>query len=232
MPLNKSKGNMYPWVTHTHSHLRGRCPHGCSYCYVQAHERRWGTGAFAGPLRLDERELRARYGSGKTVFIEHQNDLFADRVPREYISKVLAHCAAWPDNTYVFQSKNPGRMAACWRVGALPPKRLLGVTIESNRHHKVAMGNAPEPALRYRSCGEFPVDFVTVEPIMDFDVGELVKWLNCIAPRFVNIGADSKGHGLPEPSWEKVQALLGELDGFEIREKHNLERLKGAVHEA
>lgn len=39
MALTKSKGNMYPWVTHTHTHLRGECPHGCRYCYVQAMER-------------------------------------------------------------------------------------------------------------------------------------------------------------------------------------------------
>jgi hypothetical protein len=34
MPLKKSEGNMYPWVTHTHSHLAGACPHECK-CYVQ-----------------------------------------------------------------------------------------------------------------------------------------------------------------------------------------------------
>jgi len=43
----------------------------------------------------------------------------------------------------------------------------------------------------------------------------------------VNIGADSKGHGLPEPSPDKVHALIEKLTGYgiEIREKHNLERL-------
>ena len=30
--LNKSKGNMYPWVTHTWNPIRGRCPHNCQYC--------------------------------------------------------------------------------------------------------------------------------------------------------------------------------------------------------
>jgi DNA repair photolyase len=34
MSLKKSTGNMYPWVTHTHCHLGGQCPHKCVYCYV------------------------------------------------------------------------------------------------------------------------------------------------------------------------------------------------------
>lgn len=32
MPLNKAKGNMYEWVTHTWNPLAGECSHGCSYC--------------------------------------------------------------------------------------------------------------------------------------------------------------------------------------------------------
>lgn len=32
MSLKKSKGNMYDWVSHTHSHLSGKCGHQCGYC--------------------------------------------------------------------------------------------------------------------------------------------------------------------------------------------------------
>jgi DNA repair photolyase len=35
MPLNPSKGNMYPFVTHTWNPIRGKCPHDCSYCYMK-----------------------------------------------------------------------------------------------------------------------------------------------------------------------------------------------------
>ena len=69
--------------------------------------------------------------------------------------------------------------------------------------------------------------FVTIEPILDFDPDELVFCISEIKPDFVNIGADSKGHGLPEPSKEKILKLIGMLaaKGIEIREKHNMERL-------
>lgn len=31
MPLNKSTGNMYKFITHTWNTIKGECPHGCSY---------------------------------------------------------------------------------------------------------------------------------------------------------------------------------------------------------
>ena len=50
-----------------------------------------------------------------------------------------------------------------------------------------------------------------------------------IKPEFVSIGADSKGHNLPEPSWDKVQSLIKELKKFtEVKVKDNLMRLKNA----
>jgi len=69
--------------------------------------------------------------------------------------------------------------------------------------------------------------FVTIEPIMDFDLADLVTWIILIRPEFVNIGADSKGHKLPEPSSDKVRQLIRMITaaGIEIREKHNLGRL-------
>ncbi len=70
--------------------------------------------------------------------------------------------------------------------------------------------------------------FVTIEPIMDFNLVALLLAIEFIGPEFVTIGADSKGHGLVEPPWKKVEILISELSKFtEIRQKKNLERLKG-----
>ena len=231
MPLNKSRGQMYPWVSHMHSHLRGKCPHGCSYCYVQAHERRWNTGAFAGPLRLDESQLRVRYGKGKSIFIEHQNDLFAEEVPERFIRQIADHCCQYRENQYVFQTKNPLRLA---QTLGLPNDCLVGVTVETNRTHP-QMGRTPSPENRMLGCLLLKEKlhpsrtFITIEPIMDFDLAVLLGWLGSIGPGFVNIGADSKGHKLPEPKPAKIAKLIegiGKL-GIEIREKHNLGRLLG-----
>jgi len=69
---------------------------------------------------------------------------------------------------------------------------------------------------------------VTIEPIMDFDLIELVTIIKNIKPEWVNIGADSKGHNLPEPSKEKINALIEELKKItEVKIKDNLKRLRG-----
>lgn len=55
-----------------------------------------------------------------------------------------------------------------------------------------------------------------------------LPWLQKDRPEFLNLGADSKGHGLPEPTVSKIHALVDKLKeyGIELREKHNLKRLK------
>ena len=42
MPLKKSAGNMYSWITHTWGPVTGRCGYGCAYCYVPRIARRFG----------------------------------------------------------------------------------------------------------------------------------------------------------------------------------------------
>ena len=72
---------------------------------------------------------------------------------------------------------------------------------------------------------------VTIEPILDLDPVVMVGWLKTIEPDFVNIGADSKGSKLQEPTPEKIReliALIGKA-GIEIRKKLNLERLIGKL---
>lgn len=224
MGLKKSTGNMYPWVSHTHSHLGGECPHKCSYCYVD--NPRFGRPEkYKGPLRLIEGEFDVKYGTGKTIFIENCNDMWAKDVPISFINRVLIHCLSWPDNTYVFQTKNPiGYSRNC---DDLPTNSILGCTIETNRDTS-SFSKAPLPSNRVIPMMFLPFKkFITIEPILDFDVDILSKWIAGTSPDFVNIGADSKGHGLPEPPMWKVEALIKSLkeSGIEIREKHNLERL-------
>ena len=235
MPLKKSKGNMYPWVSHTHTHLGGECPHRCSYCYVD--DPRFGRPArYQGPLRLIEDEFKVKYDEKTltknggtypgTIFINHCNDLFAEEVPGDLVLRILTHCSLWPENTYVFQTKNPGRYSKF--IDFLPANRILGCTIETNRPI-LDISKAPSPVSRAYHMNRLRGErrFVTIEPVMDFDVDVLAGWIADINPEFLNLGADSKGHSMPEPTVEKIHALVGKLKeyGIELREKHNLERL-------
>lgn len=226
MPLKKAQGHMYPWVTHTHSHLGGECPHKCSYCYVD--NPRFGRPErYKGELRLIEKEFSVKYGIGNTIFVENCNDLFAEEVPQEYIHRILRHCKEYDENTYVFQTKNPIR---AFYVGKLrwPTNSIIGCTIETNRDIS-AISKAPQPKERFEAMKMIDgPKFLTIEPVLDFDVLPFAARINEVKPDFVNIGADSKGHNLPEPTIEKVEKLIQWLADLEIevREKHNLERLR------
>lgn len=228
MSLKKFKdgSNMYPWVSHGHCHLGGECSHHCAYCYVE--NARFGRPEkFKGPIRLLEKEFTVKYGEGKTIFMEYQNDLFAQDVPKEMIVKVINHCREWPKNIYVFQSKNPSRFSEVLDI--VPEGSILGCTIETNRDIP-HVSFAPNPTCRYIAMRNLPKTFkrfLTVEPVLDFDVDILAQWIGEIKPDFLNLGADSKNHNLSEPTVEKIMALVEELKkyGVELREKHNLQRL-------
>jgi len=228
MSLRKNKvgSNMYGWITNMHSHLGGECIHRCKYCYVD-NPISGRNPKFTGPIRLMEEELSVDYGNNKTIFIEHQNDLFAKNVPDEFIRRIVAHCVHYPGNTYMFQTKNPYRMLD-WLM-FLPSNSILGTTIETNRMMNIS--EAPCPYQRYKAMLEIPVKFkrfITIEPVLDFDVDIFAEWIGNMKLDFINLGADSKGHNLPEPTIEKVMQLVEKLKeyGIELREKYNLERLK------
>jgi hypothetical protein len=64
------------------------------------------------------------------------------------------------------------------------------------------------------------------EPIMDFDLPELVFLVKMCNPTQVNIGADSGNNSLPEPDKEKVLELIAALSEFTtVKQKKNLKRI-------
>lgn len=224
MRVNRSKGNMYDWVTHTWGPIVG-CQHQCQYCYVKAFRDQPVEPVWSGPLPFP------KLGQNRVIFVGHLCDMFAENVPASMIQAVLAHCDLFPENTYVFQTKNPERLVSNLR---LPDdnRPMIGTTIETNREELLAsISKAPTARDRANALwvlGEFGYrTFLTVEPILDFDLEPFVELIVSAHPNFINIGADSKGHGLPEPTRAKVVSLAEALGkrGIEIRKKVNLARL-------
>lgn len=221
MGLNPVKGNMYDFCTHTWNTVKGECPHGCSYCYCK----RFGK---QKPVRFDAKELNIDLGSGNFIFVGSSCDMWADPIPEQWISKTLAHCRKYSENTYLFQSKNPNRIED--HLCSLPKKVICGTTIETNRRYD-QMGNAPTTNSRMVEIDLLVrrgfQTIVTCEPIMDFDLDDMLKLIRYCHPQWVNIGADSKGHELPEPSADKVLSLIDGLRnaGIEVKTKPNLNRI-------
>jgi DNA repair photolyase len=220
MGLNKSAGNMYEFITHTWNAIKGECPHNCSYCYMH----RWGK---QKPVRFDEKELKTDLGVGNIIFVGSSCDMFASEIPKDWIGKTLNKCWEFPENKYFFQSKNPYRIWQCGSFELIPTDSIICTTIETNREYPIVMNNCPNPFKRAEAMSLIGLDkYITIEPIMDFDLYEFIAMLKLANPNQVNIGADSGNNNLPEPSKEKVFELISELKKFTtIHKKSNLGRL-------
>jgi DNA repair photolyase len=183
--------------------------------------KRWGK---LKPMHFDEKEMKTDLGTGNFIFVGSSCDLFAENIPEEWIAATLNYCNKF-DNRYLFQTKNPKRI-----LNFKLPKSVICTTIESDIFYPEIMMNSPKPHERMKymemlsDCG-FET-FVTIEPIMDFNLNSMVELIRRCDPEQVNIGADSGKNGLPEPSKEKILQLIGELEKFTvIHSKKNLTRL-------
>lgn len=232
MALNKARGNMYPFLNdyphkganrgYTINFVKGRCPFQCVYCYYQKNPRYKKK---IGELRLDEKELETNLGENNFIFVGSSTDMFADEVPSEWIKMVLLLCRGFSNNKYLFQTKNPKRFFEF--ITRFPEKTVLGTTIETDRFYNT---KAPIPKERIKAminlkpCGYERM--ISIEPIISFNLMPFVKAIRDIDTTFISVGADSKNHNLPEPSKEKVLALINELKKFtDVRVKSNLKRL-------
>jgi DNA repair photolyase len=222
MSLNLSKGNMYEFVTHTWNTIKGECPHGCSYCYMH----RFGK---QNSVRFDTKELKTDLGEGTFIFVGSSCDMWAGKIPAEWIEKTLELCRKH-ENKYLFQTKNPARFSEYSHK--IPPDSRLCTTIETNRYIPDIMHDSPRPLDRAEWMGKLQEwnyrfnTYVTIEPIMDFDLGPMVELIKRCEPVQVNIGADSGSNHLPEPSRDKVLVLIEALSKFTtVAKKRNLERL-------
>jgi len=221
--LRKSKGDMYPWVDRTGNPWAGRCSHSCNYCYMN--NLRKLTEKYKGKPRVCEKELEDGIQRLEEfiIFVGSATDGFQEEMPEKDIRRVLQYCRRF-NHIYLFQSKNPARFSDF--IDEFPERTILGTTIETNRNYNIS--NAPEPVKRFKAFRnvEWKRKMVSVEPIMDFDLDVLVRWLRELDLKFVSVGADSKGHDLPEPEGKKVRKFIQRVKEFtEVKVKENLSRL-------
>lgn len=215
MGLNISKGNMYEFITHTWNTVKGVCLHDCQYCYMK----RWGK---LNPVRFDEKELKTNLGKDNFIFVGSSCDMWANDISDEWIEKTLMHCDKH-ENKYFFQTKNTLRFEGY----SFPSNYEFCTTIETNRVYKEFMGKTilPDERALYLPLNSF----ITIEPIMDFDVIPFLNILSLAKPKQINLGADSGNNRLPEPTKEKILELIEGLNEFTtVVNKKNLARILNA----
>ena len=214
--LNKRIGNMYKFIDYTWNPIRGGCLHDCSYCYMKRYNEE------VGKILLASWEFRTGLGTGNSIFIGSSTDMFADNIPSGWIKKVLDYCYQTNDpvkpNTFLLQSKNPKRFLEFLNHPFME-RAVLCTTIESNRFYPDIMNNAPQIEERVKAMEEIAgkgfKTMVTAEPLMEFDLDEMLSIIKRCKPRLVNIGRNThRDILLPEPPSEKVQKMIDELKQF------------------
>ena len=223
--MNTEKGQkMFTIVSETWNPVTG-CTHNCTYCWARKlaltklrHTPRYREG-FKPRLNLEE--FRKRFKGG-VIFVSDMGDLWGDWVPDEWIRRVLNHIKKFPDTWFLFLTKNPQRYHDF--LDEIPPNAILGATIETNRDiyfqegFRPRISSAPLPSRRYRAMRDldWPLKFISIEPIMDFDLDVFTKWIEEINPFMAYVGYDNYNNKLPEPPLGKTLELIKRLEDFTL----------------
>lgn len=222
MSLNKTKGNMYGFITHTWGPITGFCPHDCIYCYMKSMVPDYQN----VPLQLKDKYINDFLGAGRFIFVGQTCDMFAEMVPDEWLKAVLKQTRKFDNNQYLFQSKNPARMLKY--CNDLPSHTILATTIETNRLYGLSKAPIVESrAAILKILSKHFYTMLTIEPIVDFDLPSMRSLIETASPKMIVIGADSKKNNLSEPSADKINELVAILKSYDCKLviKDNLTRL-------
>jgi len=208
MLLNRSKGQMFKSVGWTWNPCRG-CSHACAYCWAASMARRRGED-FGKPI-LVEKDLSIRFpGDGSWIFVCSSGDLFSPAVPDQWIYFILDKINRdGYGNRFLLQTKNPARILRFTNHLVDPRRYIVGTTIETNRETS-AWSRAPPTRRRVETIialDQFD-HFLSLEPLADFDLPELLDMVKSVRPVAVEAGLENYTSLLPKPSPEKCRALL------------------------
>ncbi len=200
------------------------CKFDCSYCWARKlAEGKLKTAypnGFTPEFHSDR--LNKRFKPDDFVFVCSMGDIsFATLEQYDQIDTVLLK---FPDTKFLLCTKHPDIYICGY---PFPDNVYHGVTLETNR--LTPMSKAPSTETRYgiMTLDKHPHKFISIEPIMDFDLVEFSKWIYEINPEIVEIGADNYTNGLPEPTWDKVYKLIDilTLHSITVIQKDGLKRL-------
>jgi hypothetical protein len=165
-------------------------------------------------------ERLARLYADRAIFVCEDGDIaFADPAFVKKVFQVLSSDTK-PNRLWFVQSKDPRCLKQY--LSLLPSNTFVATTLETNRDEGYeAISKAPKPTQRYLDFLGLNWDkkIVTVEPILDFDLGIFLQWIKNIHPEVVFIGYNSHPEKvpLPEPEKKKTWQLIHSLERCGIR---------------
>ena len=214
---------------------------GCTNCYAEIMARRlcaMGQEKYANgfQITLHEEVLEdpLLWQKPHTVFVCSMSDLFHEKVPFDFIEKVMKTIMATPWHRYQLLTKRDNRMAKYFETRSVPENVWLGVTVEAKSivNRIDTLRTIPAP-IRFLSC----------EPLLE-DLGEL----NLSNIHWVIVGGESGKRARPmKEEWvlniEKQATSSGSAfffkqwgtwgsDGVKRSKYSNGKLLKGEIRQA
>jgi hypothetical protein len=167
--------------------------------------------------RLDAAELTSYLECSNFIFVGSSIDMWAEDIPSDWI-RIVLDCCNKAANKYLFQSKNPSRILE-FITHPVFHRSVACTTIETNRSYPDVMCNSPVIEERVRAMEKIAdlgiETYVTLEPLMQFDLDELVGYIKRCKPKQVNLGRNTNRKiEIPEPTAGEVKALVAELGKF------------------
>lgn len=207
------------------------CSHSCNYCWARyLHRRlvgrRYRKRSFEEPelvyKNLGSKKLTEELKEIKRnswVFVCDMGDLFCKNniVAKKDIEWVLEKLRQRNDLKYLIVTKNPEKGVKF--IKQFPQNSYFGTTIETNRNKIIRRySKAPSTYNRYKAMKQltFGRKFVAVEPMFDFDVKTLYKWITEINPEIMAFGFDEhpktlRRTRLDRPPSDKIRRLISKL---------------------
>jgi len=223
---------MFQDVDETWNPITG-CEHNCIYCWsrrlVEARLR--GKGKYANGFKpsFHPQELKRRFKPNALVFVSDMGDMFGDFIPEQWILAVLNHVKRFPKTRFLLLTKNPRRYLDLMDELKGMSNVLLGATIETNRdedYRRWRITRAPSVGERIKCMQKLREEgfenlAISIEPILDFDLGEFAKAIIEIDPQIVYVGYDNYNCNLPEPPTPKTLKLIDVLSsqGLNVKPK-------------
>lgn len=206
---------MFPFITHTCNPLAGGpCPFECSYCWANSMKKQYGWKKYQGDWRTREDQLK-QFKEEDFIFAFDMQDIGSPEIPYNVITQLLNWCSNQPSDVLLL-TKNPKFYLDYSPF--ISENVVLGATIETDALITHNYSEAPETYHRLACMEKIARDlpnrtFISIEPIMKM-TPNFEREISKINPWGVAVGYDNYNNGLPEPSLERTEILIKELETF------------------
>lgn len=144
---------------------------GCKNCYAEVMANRlqaMGTpgyeNGFDFSIMPDRLEQPLKKKKGTKYFVNSMSDLFHEKMPRDFLDKVMGVIDLTPQHIYQILTKREDAMFDYFKKRSIPENIWLGVSVEDKKHGV--------PRIDKLRNLDATIKFLSVEPLLE-DIGEI-----------------------------------------------------------